>query len=835
MAKRRKSRFSTARFFYPLLRWLVRRLVKQQVLPPDLEFDRSRPICYVLETDALSNILILQKTCHEHEEFPMPLDELPVAALPRMRSVISLQDLRGFFIRRPDLRRHLDQLSDMVDVVEAGKCSDLQLVPVSIFLGRAPDKETGLMRILFSENWPVAGRIRRMLSMLIHGRNTIVQFSKPISIAEQIEEGRGKARTVRKISRVLRVHFRRLRASVLGPDLSHRRTLVDEILRSPQVREAIKSSAKRNKQSIPKARRRARRYVEEIAADYYYQIVRLLERLLGWFWNKVYDGIKVNHLRNLLDIEEGAEIIYVPCHRSHIDYLIASYLVYRNGLVVPHIAAGINLNIPIVGSILRRAGAFFLRRSFKANQLYSAVFHEYVETIFAKGVSMEYFIEGTRSRTGRLLQPRTGMLAMTVRSFLRHSDRPTVFVPIYIGYERLAEGGSYLGELSGGSKKKETLGGLLRALGVVKEQFGQVQVSFGEPIDLAAHLDQCHKDWRETRPGPDEKPEWLAGCVDQLAYDILTRINEAAEVNPINLVALAILSSPKNAMAENDLLAQIGLYRKLIEALPYSELTTQTQMAPEEIIAYAEKLEVIKRQAHPLGDILRCGEREAFLLSYFRNNALHVTAVYSWCACVFINNTTFSRRELLRLGRVIYPFLKGELFLSWSTAEFLKQCERCVELFTELELLVATDNPDTLQRARGGSGEALALKMLGENVFTSLERYYMVIAILSQNGPGTLSTGELENLCHLTAQRLSMIYTLDTPDYFDKALFKLFIRKLKDRRIIDIDEDGRLTFTDLLPNIVEDAKVILSKEVRHSIMQLSADSNGQAATQKDAA
>ena len=122
------------------------------------------------------------------------------------------------------------------------------------------------------------------------------------------------------------------------------------------------------------------------------------------------------------------------------DYLLLSYVIYHKGYAVPHIAAGINLNMPVIGSLLRRGGAFFLRRSFGGNALYSAVFSRYLGTIMARGHSIEYFIEGGRSRTGRLLQPKTGMLAMTVRAYLRNPGRPVVFVPIYFGYERLVEG-----------------------------------------------------------------------------------------------------------------------------------------------------------------------------------------------------------------------------------------------------------------------------------------------------------------------------------------------------------------------------------------------------------
>ncbi len=134
------------------------------------------------------------------------------------------------------------------------------------------------------------------------------------------------------------------------------------------------------------------------------------------------------------------------------------------GLHLPHIAAGINLNMPVVGGILRRGGAFFLRRSFKGNRLYAAVFDAYLNQILQRGHSIEYFVEGGRSRTGRLLAPKGGMLVMTINSYVKNPQRPIVFVPIYFGYEKLIEGDSFISEMGGAEKKKESLGGLIRSI-----------------------------------------------------------------------------------------------------------------------------------------------------------------------------------------------------------------------------------------------------------------------------------------------------------------------------------------------------------------------------------
>ena len=262
-------------------------------------------------------------------------------------------------------------------------------------------------------------------------------------------------------------------------------------MRSPR------SPAKENI-SDDKARRRARDYAWEIAADLSHPVVRSVSFMLTGFWNKIYDGVSMHHFEKLRAVAPGHEIVYVPCHRSHIDYLLLSYLLYRNGFVVPHIAAGVNLNLPVIGPILRRGGAFFLRRSFKSNALYSTVFSEYVSQLFARGASMEYFIEGGRSRTGRLLQPRAGMLAMTLRSYVRESRRPVIFQPVYIGYEKLLEGKAYIGELSGKPKEKESVFGLLKSIRLLRQHYGKVVVNFGEPIVLDQLLAKVDPEWRDA-------------------------------------------------------------------------------------------------------------------------------------------------------------------------------------------------------------------------------------------------------------------------------------------------------------------------------------------------
>jgi len=778
------------------------------------------PVCYVIERDGLSDALILERACRE-AGLPSPLQPLP--GTRRRRSVFALARRDGRLLGRNRTRAPNGTLGQLVHSLEGAPERDIQLVPVSIYVGRAPSRDSGWFRVLFSENWVMVGRFRRMLALLLNGRDTVVHFSAPISLRAALDEN-GESRPehfARKIARVLRTHFRRIRAAVIGPDLSHRRTVVDAVLNAEPVRAAIATTAAKDNLSYDKAWQRAHKMLLEIAADYSHPVVRSVSFLLSNFWNKLYDGIAMHHFDKARAASPGYEVVYVPSHRSHADYLLLSYQLHHSGVVVPHIAAGVNLNLPVIGPILRRGGAFFMRRSFTGNPLYSVVFKEYLAQLIDRGVPIEYFTEGTRSRTGRLLAPRAGLLSMTVRAFLRAPRRPVLFQPVYIGYEKLMEGKSYAGELTGKPKEKESLLGFLRGLKVLRQRYGHVALNFGEPIALNPLLDAVSADWRKSSADPDAKPEWLHRVVDQLAERINVNINRAADVNPINLLALALLATPKHAMAEQDLLAQLELSKAILEELPYSDRITLTPMNPAAIIAYGEQMGWIRRVEHPLGDVLVADDEPAVLLSYFRNNILHLNAAAAWVACCFLNNRRMTRSSVLRLGRIIYPFIQGELFLPWDEDGFVAQLQLTIEFFVRRGLLESIGDGRVLERGAGQDDSAYQLRVIARSLIQAFERYYITLATLAKHGPHTITAGELENACTLTAQRLSLLNELSAPEFFDKALFRGFIQKLRERRVVWTDDNGKLDYDDALEDMVRDARVILAREMRHSILKIT--------------
>ncbi|MEM8547524.1 MAG: glycerol-3-phosphate 1-O-acyltransferase PlsB, partial [Pseudomonadota bacterium] len=611
----------------------------------------------------------------------------------------------------------------------------------------------------------------------------------------------------------------------VGPDLSHKRTLINALMLDPPVRRAIAASGAPGSKAHRRAEAKARKYALEIAADLSYSTVRVLDHVLTWLWQKLYDGVEVSGIQRLKQEADGNELIYVPCHRSHIDYLLLSYVLYKQGLSLPYIAAGINLNLPVVGAILRRGGAFFLRRSFSGNRLYATVFHAYLKALQTQGYPLEYFIEGGRSRTGRLLAAKGGMLSMSVQAFAEHRRRPVKFVPVYFGYERLIEGTAFISELRGDSKKKESLFGLVRSLRALRQAYGRVYVNIGEPIDLEMVMDRVAPAWRNTDISEDgTKPVWMSAVVDELGASILERINDAAAVTPISILALALLATPRLAMAESDLVRQIELYLTLYQRTPYSPYATAPDTTAEAVIAHGLRLDVIRREAHPLGSIIHLPERQAVLSTYFRNNILHLTIIHSLVAACFRQNQVQSRESLQVLLEWIVPYVSGELRLSIPREDVVQRVNEALNVMLELGL-IETVAGGRLQRPVAGTAMDVSLSQLGEAVVPMLQRYYMTVALLQQYGSGSVAQTALEQRCQQCAERLSILSGIRSPDFFDRRLFRGFVGTLREQGVIAIDEAGLIRFdSDInFAAIDEKARNVLGEALRHSILSITMD------------
>jgi glycerol-3-phosphate O-acyltransferase len=788
--------------------------------PQELALDPAKPVCYVLQDRHFANRLVLVE---ETRRAGLPYAETPITA-GRQR----LQPRSFFFLNRERGRNGSERdqggsdspfLAGLIRHLLANGLDDVQLVPVVILWGRSPEKQDSILKAFFSETWRPPGGWRHFAAVLLHGRNVLVRYNPPISLRAFLQDGLGEEQALRKLSRILRVHFRRQRQMAIGPDLSHRNMQVNAVLAGERVRAAITHEAEARGISPAEARGRACDFALEIASDYSYGVVQALAIFLSWLWNRLYDGIALHNFDALTRIAPGQEIVYVPCHRSHIDYLLLSYVIHGKGLTPPHIAAGANLNLPLVGSLLRRGGAFFLRRSFKGEPLYAAVFNEYLHLMLARGFPLEFFIEGGRSRSGRMLTPKAGILGMSVQSFIREHARPLVFVPVYIGYEKLMEGRTYLGELAGQPKQRETVLGILKSVRSIRRVFGKAHVNFGEPLALASLLDAHHPGWREA--SADSEGPWSRSATRLAAAEIAKRINEAAVLNPVNLVALALLATPKHTADEQALHRLIGHYQALAAEAPYSPNAIPCLLDAGEIVAYGERLGFVERFRDPLGDLIRVAAAQAPLLSYFRNNVLHLFALPAVIACLLSLNRRLDTSRVAQAVRGICTLMRAELFLRWPPEELAGASEKIISVLLARGLLRRPDGSDRLAAPEPVSQEFAELRLLGETIRPLLERHFLTLALLQKHGSGRLTRAALEEDCHLLAQRLSLLYEFNTSEFPERATFSAFIANLIEAEFLREDDGGLLHFDEGLMTPLAHSELVLPAEARQAIRRMA--------------
>ncbi|MEX1236936.1 MAG: glycerol-3-phosphate 1-O-acyltransferase PlsB, partial [Pseudomonadales bacterium] len=576
------------------------------------------------------------------------------------------------------------------------------------------------------------------------------------------------------------------------------------------VKIAIEREASSNRASQEKIEKKASAYANEIVSDQSYRVVRFFHVLLTWLWNKLYDGIDVYNIDQVKELAKSHEIVYTPCHRSHIDYLLLSYVLYHNGLTPPHIAAGRNLNLPIAGPLLRRGGAFFMRRSFQGDALYKAVFDEYLHLMFVRGYSVEYFIEGSRSRTGRLLTPRTGMLSMTMRSFVRDASRPMALLPIYFSYERVIEAPTYFGELAGKNKKEESIFDLLKIFQVFRAPFGKVAVSFGQPIIMGDFLDAELPAWQT----PDQvDPADLSSACVILARQLATNINAAATLNPVNLVATALLCTPRQTMEESRLLSQVRVLKQIAEGIGG---TIVTVLPPEEVVAESESVAGILRVKQPFGDLMTASADVTILLTYYRNSTAHIFALPSLIARIARTCGSVTGQRIIDICQTLYPYIKAEFFLRWEEQEVPGHCRSVIELLANLGLLHIKD--DLAELPDPAREQFACLSELAEIIEPTLERFFIVSTLLQSQQNATIR--DIESAAATIGHRLSTIYGINSPEFFDRSLFSTFISQLRAEHIISTP-GNRIVVSDRFTAIRETTETTLDPDVRYNVLHVA--------------
>ncbi|HEY5715263.1 MAG TPA: 1-acyl-sn-glycerol-3-phosphate acyltransferase, partial [Psychromonas sp.] len=412
----------------------------------ELQLDLSRPIIYVVAQNSASDLLGLQACCLQ-AGLPDPYSPIRVGG-ETLSATIFIHDSSLFTQQDSQAQLqdapYLGKYQQLLDLHRSNPGLDIQLLPVTFYWGRNPGKQGKTSRFDLVEQGQV-GSLHKACIVLKNGKDHLIRFNKPISIAALMQRKAKQKNSkdqqlAHNLAKVAMSYFGKQKRHSIGPKLPNRRQMISAVLQQPSLRKIISATAESEQLTEQQVEQECRTYLLEISANFSYPFLRVFRFILKWVWHYIYQGIEVHHAQTVRHVNQsGAEIIYMPCHRSHMDYLLLSYLLFEQGLMPPHVAAGVNLNFFPAGPVFRRSGGFFLRRTFKGSPLYTAVFNAYFSLLFKQGYPIEFFSEGGRSRSGRLLPPKTGLLATSLQTYLNQPERNVVIVPVYIGYDHIME------------------------------------------------------------------------------------------------------------------------------------------------------------------------------------------------------------------------------------------------------------------------------------------------------------------------------------------------------------------------------------------------------------
>ena len=774
------------------------------------EKDLSNPkTIYALPNKSVSELVALDKYT-DKQNTVSPIEGFEETNLQRFIRLIPPK----FDIGTQKIKRFLpENLPEILSLDD----EKIILIPVSFYWGMHPDKQKSFFKIVFSQSWTVSGYFKKFFRVLLHGRSLVIKFNRPLTLSELKDKERTVEESSRLVSRYLRAIFRKTKKAAIGPDISHRRTLVRSLSRDKVVREEIKAQSNGDLKKKRRLNKKAFKYANEICSDINYPIVRNLQRGLGWFWNKRYDGIHLRNLDKIKSIADDNSLVYVPCHRSHIDYLALSYILLEKGLMLPHIAAGNNLNLPILGRIGKGGGAFFMRRSFRGNKLYSLIFFQYFRRLLQRGSSIKYFPEGGRSRSGFSLQAKPGLLSMTIRSFASLSNEKVKLIPTYIGYEKIIEGNSYLSELLGKEKKRENFLDLFKTIKDFGNFLGNAYINFGEPIDLKDFLEQevALKDYRIN--SPLDRPIWLKKATHSLGIEVMKGINKSSVITTSSLFSLGLLTETTQTLDTKIISQRIELFIDLLKRNQNFKDVWLTEDSPEKIITKTEELGLIKSQLIGGERVFRPTRNEAALLSFYQNNISHFFLLYSLVCLSLKYVEELSEEEILRLTNLVYPFLQSDFYLPWTNEQVGKVVVNNLKILIELGLVVKKDK-GLLTKPEKDSKEYrdfLALSNISE---PSIKRFYIVMSTLWKEETDIL---ELQDRCEAIANKLQEIEGWLYTEFSDASKFKSFITKLLDDRYIKENTNSKLSASRITKRVQKEFQQFFNQEFMNEVNRLN--------------
>ena len=472
-------------------------------------------------------------------------------------ALLSLVEKKGFY--RRFVKSKTDPLYYLIEVQKNTE-KPIILLPHLMFFSRAPRTTQLTFTDLFFGTQENPGRLRRLFALFKNPKKIFIETSDPVILEDflkrpEIMKLNPKDQAV-ALRRYLLTQINQHRQTITGPILKSRLEIQEEMLTNRQVQEIITGYAGEQEVSIHQAHKQAVEFLDEIAANYNPKMIRLFDITLRWMFKNIFEGMVIDFkgLDRVKRVSKKGPLILVPCHKSHLDYLILSYVFFNNNMPCPLIAAGKNLSFWPLGPIFRGGGAFFLRRTFKGEVLYPKIFDAYIKKVLEEGFHIEFFVEGGRSRTGKLLTPKIGLLSILIDAYIKNEWNDMTFVPIYIGYDRVLEESAYINEIEGGKKTPENLKNVIKARKFLKKKYGKIYLNFHEPFSLKEYLDQYSR--KSAMPAGAES-KTLYG---EFGKKLISAINQVSLVTPHAVIASAILNCGQKRFDYNQLMVHVDTY-----------------------------------------------------------------------------------------------------------------------------------------------------------------------------------------------------------------------------------------------------------------------------------
>jgi glycerol-3-phosphate O-acyltransferase len=609
------------------------------------------------------------------------------------------------------------------------------IVPQIMFFSKKPRRaQPSLVDMLFGpEDEP--GRMRLLAALFKTPGNVFVEISAPIDLRRFLARPNMADHSVDYQAAILRsevlAQIGRHRQSITGPLRESRFELKQRILDSERLQKFMQSHAETHRMSRAEVRAAAGRCIDEISAAPSPSWLRIYSAIVGWILKTIFDGVTMN-LDGLAAVKRMAlrgPLVFIPSHKSHVDYLLLSYLLYHHDLPCPLVAAGKNLSFWPMGPLFRRGGAFFIRRSFRGAVLYSRAFAEYIHRVLEEGYSIEQFIEGGRSRSGKLLMPKLGLLSILLTAQKNGACEDLIFVPVSIGYDRVLEEKSYLQEIEGGQKQPENVWQVVNARKFLKRRYGKVYLQFNAPLSVKDLAD------RSGTPLKAMQPKEFNGFCRSLGQRIAHDINQVSVVTPQALAAAAILNSARDRFNFDELVAVIDVYTNHLDGvgakLADTLILDQRRAITHALQSYVQR-KIIESPANKpggtngsVGFILKDGKRP--LLEYYKNTcvAFFIPAAFTALAILQKDAFQFSATDLHTDVEFFKELFQFEFVYDSDVPPEQLARESINRFFDDAVLVPHPSLADTLNVTSAGFRK---LKLFAVFLKTFLESYWVVLS-----------------------------------------------------------------------------------------------------------